>query len=124
VIESELQKRSDLRKAGLLITADPNAADLRMEVRRSNFTTEYPYVVIDTRTQIVVASGKVKLAVRHCRLENRKRFCEASDTSAKPGSKSKPLIRAHYHELDEKDGLSLQGSGANGVQEVDPRAPL
>lgn len=59
VIESELQKRTDLRQAGLIITADPNAADLRMEVRRSNFTTEYPYVVIDTRTQIVVASGKV-----------------------------------------------------------------
>jgi hypothetical protein len=30
-----------------------------MEVRRSNFTTEYPYVVIDSRTQLIVASGKV-----------------------------------------------------------------
>lgn len=59
VIESELQKRSELKQAGLLLTRDPNAADLRMEVRRSIFTTEYPYVVIDTKTQIVVASGKV-----------------------------------------------------------------
>jgi hypothetical protein len=59
VIESELQKRSELQQAGLLLTRDPNAADLRMEVRRSNFTTEYPYVVIDTKTQVVVASGKV-----------------------------------------------------------------
>ena len=59
VIESELQKRSELQQAGLLLTRDPNAADLRMEVRRSNFTTEYPYVVINTKTQIVVASGKV-----------------------------------------------------------------
>jgi hypothetical protein len=59
VIESELQKRSELQQAGLLLTRDPNAADLRMEVRRSIFTTEYPYVVINTKTQIVVASGKV-----------------------------------------------------------------
>ena len=59
VIESELQKRAELQQAGLLLTRDPKAADLRMEVRRSNFTTEYPYVVIDTKTQVVVASGKV-----------------------------------------------------------------
>lgn len=59
VIESELQKRSELRQGGLLITRDAKAADLTMEVRRSNFTTEYPYVVIDTKTHVVVASGKV-----------------------------------------------------------------
>jgi hypothetical protein len=59
VIESELQKRSEFKQAGLIVTRDSAAADLIMEVRRSNFTTEYPYVVIDARTQIVVASGKV-----------------------------------------------------------------
>jgi hypothetical protein len=59
VIESELQKRSELKQAGLVLTHDNTAADLIMEVRRSNFTTEYPYVVIDARTQVVVASGKV-----------------------------------------------------------------
>jgi len=58
VIESELQKLSELKQAGLIITRDSVAADLIMEVRRSNFSTEYPYVVIDARTQIVVASGK------------------------------------------------------------------
>ena len=58
VIESELQKRSELKQAGLIITRDRGGADLIMEVRRSNFSTEYPYVVIDARTQIVVASGK------------------------------------------------------------------
>ncbi len=59
VIESELQKRSDFQHAGLLLTKDPMAADLTMEVRRANFTTEYPYVVIDSKTKLVVASGKV-----------------------------------------------------------------
>jgi hypothetical protein len=59
VIESELLKRAEFKQAGLVITKNPKAADLVMEVRRSNFTTEYPYVVIDQRTQLVVASGKV-----------------------------------------------------------------
>lgn len=59
VIESELQKRGDFQRAGLLLTKDQRAADLTIEVRRTNFTTEYPYVVIDSRTKLIVASGKV-----------------------------------------------------------------
>jgi hypothetical protein len=59
VIESELQKRDDFQRAGLLLTKDPRAADLTIEVRRANFTTEYPYVVIDSKTKLIVASGKV-----------------------------------------------------------------
>ena len=59
VIESELRKRAEIQQSGLLITKDMKTADLIMEVRRSNFTTEYPYVVIDTKTKIIVASGKV-----------------------------------------------------------------
>lgn len=59
VIESALQSRKDFQQSGLLITKDRSTADLTIEVRRSNFTTEYPYVVIDARTRLVVASGKV-----------------------------------------------------------------
>lgn len=59
VIENELRKRAEFQQAGLVITTDPSAADLIIEVRRSNFTTEYPYVVVDPRTRLVVASGKV-----------------------------------------------------------------
>ena len=59
VIESELGKRTDFQQSGLALTKDPLSADLTMEVRRSNFTTEYPYVVFDRRTQLIVASGKV-----------------------------------------------------------------
>lgn len=59
VIESALQKRADFQQSGLLITKDSSSADLTIEVRRSNFTTEYPYVVIDSSTRLVVASGKV-----------------------------------------------------------------
>lgn len=59
VIESELLKRAAFQQSGMVITKDQTSADLIMEVRRSNFTTEYPYVVVDSRTQVIVASGKV-----------------------------------------------------------------
>lgn len=62
VIESALGKRTDFQQSGLVLTKDAQSADLSMEVRRSNFTTEYPYVVIDARTQLIVASGKVNSA--------------------------------------------------------------
>lgn len=59
VIENELRKRADFQQAGLLLTKNPRDADLTMEVRRSNFTTEYPYVVVDSKTKFIVASGRV-----------------------------------------------------------------
>jgi hypothetical protein len=59
VIENELRKRADFQQAGLLLTKNPKGADLTMEVRRSNFTTEYPYVVVDSKTKFIVASGRV-----------------------------------------------------------------
>jgi hypothetical protein len=59
VIENELRKRDDFQSSGLLLTKNPSAADLTIEVRRSNFTTEYPYVVVDSKTQYIVASGRV-----------------------------------------------------------------
>lgn len=59
VIESALLKRDDFRQSGLLITKDERGADLVLTVRRSNFTTEYPYDVVDQRTGLVVAGGKV-----------------------------------------------------------------
>jgi hypothetical protein len=59
VIESELLQRADFRQSGLTITKDGSAADLVLTVRRSNFTTEYPYDVVDQKTGLVVASGKV-----------------------------------------------------------------
>lgn len=59
VIESALLKRDDYRQSRLLITKDKDAADLILTVRRANFTTEYPYDVVDQRTRLVVAGGKV-----------------------------------------------------------------
>lgn len=59
VIESALLNRDDFRQSGLVITKNEHDADLMLTVRRSNFTTEYPYDVIDRKTGLVVAGGKV-----------------------------------------------------------------
>ena len=58
VIESKLRKRSEFQQLGLIITRDPLQADLVLEVRH-DLLTKYVFTAIDTRTNIVVASGKL-----------------------------------------------------------------
>lgn len=90
VIENELLKRAEFQQAGLLVTRDQRAADLVMEVRRSNFTTEYPYVVVDARTRLVVASGKVSSLFGTAAGKIAKQFMKQVQKARTPGvSKSK-----------------------------------
>lgn len=58
VIEEKLQKRAEFSQMGLVITRDPNVADLILEVHHDRFT-KYVYTAIDARSNIVVASGKL-----------------------------------------------------------------
>jgi len=58
VIEAKLRKRSEFQQLGLVITRDPNEADLVLELKHDLFTM-YVYTVIDPGTNIVVASGKL-----------------------------------------------------------------
>ena len=58
VVEDKLQRRPEFQQLGLLITRDELAADLILELRHDLFTM-YVYTVIDTKTQVVVASGKL-----------------------------------------------------------------
>lgn len=58
VIESKLQKRAEFSQMGLVITRDPDEADLILEVHHDLFT-KYVYTAVDTKTNIVVASGKL-----------------------------------------------------------------
>lgn len=58
VIESKLRKRQEFQQLGLVITRDPSAADLILEVKHDLFT-KYVFTAIDPWTNIVVASGKL-----------------------------------------------------------------
>jgi hypothetical protein len=58
VIETKLRKRSEFQQLGLVITRDPNEADLVLELKHDLFTM-YVYTAIDPNTSIVVASGKL-----------------------------------------------------------------
>jgi len=58
VIEEKLQKRAEFSQLGLVITREPEAADVILEVHHDRFT-KYVYTAIDRRTNMVLASGKL-----------------------------------------------------------------
>ncbi|HKG45346.1 MAG TPA: hypothetical protein VKB02_01365 [Pyrinomonadaceae bacterium] len=58
VIEEKLQKRPEFSQIGMVITRDPDAADLILEVHHDRFT-KYVYTAVDRRSKIVVAGGKL-----------------------------------------------------------------
>lgn len=58
VIEEKLQQRAEFSRLGLVITRDPNVADLVLEVHH-DVLTKYVYTAFDPRSNIVVASGKL-----------------------------------------------------------------
>ena len=58
VIEEKLQKRAEFSQMGLVITRDPDAADLILEVHHDRLT-KYVYTAVDPKHNIVVAGGKL-----------------------------------------------------------------
>jgi len=58
VIEEKLQKRREFQAPGLIITRDPLAADIVLEVHHDLFT-KYVYTAVDRKINIVVAGGKL-----------------------------------------------------------------
>ena len=58
VIEEKLQRRPEFSQMGLVITRDPEAADVILELHH-DILTKYVYTAIDRRTNVVVASGKL-----------------------------------------------------------------
>ena len=58
VVEDKLLKRPEFTQLGFVITREESDADLIFELRH-DLLTKYVFSVVDVRTQIVVASGKV-----------------------------------------------------------------
>jgi len=58
VVEDKLLKRPEFAQLGFVITREESDADLIFELRH-DLLTKYVFSVVDVRTQIVVASGKL-----------------------------------------------------------------
>jgi len=58
VVEEKLLKRKEFSQLGLAITRDVSDADVILELRH-DVLTKYVYSAVDTRTQTVLAGGKV-----------------------------------------------------------------
>lgn len=59
-IEDSLRKRKEFQAWGMVVTRNYGDADLALTVTRKAFTRRFTFTVIDTRTQEVVASGKMR----------------------------------------------------------------
>jgi hypothetical protein len=58
VVEEKLMKRPEFTQLGLAITRDESTADIILELRH-DVLTKYVYSAVDTKTQTVLAGGKV-----------------------------------------------------------------
>ena len=58
VVESKLLKRAEFSQMGMVITREPELADVILELHHDRFT-KYVYTAIDRQTKMVVASGKL-----------------------------------------------------------------
>jgi hypothetical protein len=75
-LENELRKRPEFQRWGMAITRNELDADLIIEVGRKVFTTRFVYTVIDRRTDIIVASGKLSSLGGTLSTKIAKRFIE------------------------------------------------
>lgn len=58
VVENKLMKRAEFNQLGLALTRNEADADIILELRH-DVLTKYVYSAVDTRTQTVIAGGKV-----------------------------------------------------------------
>jgi hypothetical protein len=58
VVEEKLMKRPEFNQLGLAITRDESNADIILELRH-DVLTKYVYSAVETKTQTVLAGGKV-----------------------------------------------------------------
>ena len=75
VVEEKLMKRPEFSQMNLAITRDEAAADIILELRH-DLLTKYVYSAVDTRTNTVVAGGKVSSLGGTVAGKVAKRFCK------------------------------------------------
>jgi hypothetical protein len=59
-IEDSLRKRKEFRAWGMAVTRRRSEADLVIEITRKSFSRRFTFIVLDPRTEEIVASGKMR----------------------------------------------------------------
>ena len=75
VVEEKLMKRPEFNQLNLAVTRDEGDADIILELRH-DILTKYVYSAVDTRTNTVVAGGKVSSLGGTVAGKVAKRFCK------------------------------------------------
>ena len=75
VVEEKLLKRPEFSQLNLAITRDESDADIVLELRH-DILTKYVYSAVDTRTNTVLAGGKVSSLGGTVAGKIAKRFCK------------------------------------------------
>ena len=75
VVEDKLMKRPEFSRLNLAITRDESDADIILELRH-DLLTKYVYSAVDTKTNTVVAGGKVSSLGGTVAGKVAKRFCK------------------------------------------------
>lgn len=75
VVEEKLMKRPEFTQLNLVVTRDEADADIILELRH-DILTKYVYSAVDTRTNTVIAGGKVSSLGGTVAGKVAKRFCK------------------------------------------------
>jgi Ni/Co efflux regulator RcnB len=59
-IEDSLRKRKEFQAWGMVVTRRRSDADLVIEITRKSFSRRFTFIVLDPRTEEVVATGKMR----------------------------------------------------------------
>ena len=70
-IEDSLRKRKEFQAWGMIVTRNYGEADLMLTVTRKAFTRRFTFTVTDTRTQEVVATGKMRSVLLGKKIPNK-----------------------------------------------------
>jgi Ni/Co efflux regulator RcnB len=70
-VEDSLRKRKEFKAWGMVVTRNISEADLVLEISRKAFSRRFTFIVLDPRTDEVLASGKMRSVLFGKKISNK-----------------------------------------------------